>query len=135
MDRDLDQAAYRELVQLAKRLAVSVETGDDSLMWDTAYAIKDWAEVRGLVLFWAVFRDRDGHRDFLDGWWLQDDEDVMIHFERDRDEWDLRAGDTLLFYKNYRHRSLGEPLFTMPVEPEAGPTSAAVLVNWKNEGF
>ena len=66
MDRDLDQAAYNDLLQLAKRLAVSVETGDESLTWDTAYAIKHWTEERGLVLFWAVFRERDGHRAYLE---------------------------------------------------------------------
>ena len=59
----------------------------------------------------------------------------MIYVERDREEWDLRVGDTLLFYKDYRNRAPGEPLFTMPVEPEAEPTSAAVDVNWNNEGF
>ena len=59
MDRDLDQAAYTDLLQLAKRLAVSVEDGDDSLTLETAYAIKNWAEDRGLVLFWAVFRERE----------------------------------------------------------------------------
>ena len=135
MDRDLDQAAYNDLLQLAKRLAVSVETGDESLTWDTAYAIKDWTEERGLVSFWAVFRERNGHSAYLDGWRLRDDEDVMIYVERDREEWSLRVGDVLLFYKNYRDRSPGQPVFTMPVEPEAESPLAAVDVNWKNEGF
>ena len=135
MDRDFDQADYYDLLQLAQRLAVSVENGDESGIWDTAYAIKDWTEERGLVSLWAVFRERDGHRAYLDGQWLQDNEDVMSFVERDRDEWDLRGGDTLLFYRDYRDRSPGQPSFTIPVEPESETASAAVAVNWKAEGF
>lgn len=134
MDQDFDQAASNDLLQLAKRLVVSVETGDESLTWDLVYSIKDLAEERGLVSFWAVLRERDGHRSYLGGWWLRDDEDVMIYTERDREEWDLRAGDVLLFHRDYRDRSPGQPLFTVPVGAEAEPTPT-VDVNWIDEGF
>jgi hypothetical protein len=59
----------------------------------------------------------------------------MVYVGRDREDWDVQAGDILLFYKDYRDRSPGQPLFTLPVDPESEPTAVNGDVNWQNEGF
>ena len=126
-EQDTDSA---QLNELATGLAIAVETNDEDTIWECVFSIKEWALANGNVSFWGVEIERNGVRQFLDGWWLRRDQSVMDRIDRSRGDWDLSGVDHILVFKDYaerlaRNRRI-EPIFVVPVKE---------AVDWMVEGF
>ena len=117
------------LSKFAKALAVAVNHGED--IWDTAFEITDWAQDRGLVSQWSVYRRRGGDLVLMGSWCIPDDENVMDYVAvMDCDEWEILFGDDLLIHRNTSPPD--EPWHIIPIREDLLDEPC---VNWKQEGF
>ena len=119
-----------ELLDLARDLAIGVETNDEETIWQCVLSMTGWVQSNGHLAFWGIEVEKNGVRQFVEGCWLRPDENVRQYIDRRQGNWDLDGVDKLLVFKDYVERwSVNdrlEPTFVVPMRKH---------VKWKVEGF